>query len=146
MQESDKSICITEGEFDAMAVHQKLNIPTVSLPNGTNHLPVSLLPFFERFEIIYIWLDADEPGRAAAQKFARKLGPNRCLLIDGRRLDENGPKDANEALKNDTCFKTLFSQAKTVNDQNVLRVSDIKEQILFRIRNEKQLANGRSTT
>lgn len=144
MQESDKSICITEGEFDAMAVHQKLNIPTVSLPNGTNHLPVSLLPFFERFEIIYIWLDADEPGRAAAQKFARKLGPNRCLLIDGRRLDENGPKDANEALKNDTCFKTLFSQAKTVNDQNVLRVSDIKEQILFRIRNEKQLAGIQS--
>ena len=66
IKDTDSSICITEGEFDAMAVNQQLNIPTVSLPNGSNHLPVSLLPFFERFEIIYLWLDADEPGRAAA--------------------------------------------------------------------------------
>ena len=66
IKDTDNSICITEGEFDAMAVNQQLKIPTVSLPNGSNHLPVSLLPFFERFEIIYLWLDADEPGRAAA--------------------------------------------------------------------------------
>lgn len=68
---SDKIVCITEGEFDAMAVHQATGIPAVSLPNGTNSLPIELVPFFDRFEQIYLWLDADEPGRAAAQKIAK---------------------------------------------------------------------------
>ena len=47
---SDKIVCITEGEFDAMAVHQDTGIPAVSLPNGTNSLPIELVPFFDRFE------------------------------------------------------------------------------------------------
>ena len=64
-------MCITEGEFDAMAVHQMLNIPAVSLPNGSHSLPEELVPFFERFERIYLWMDADEPGRTAAKKFAK---------------------------------------------------------------------------
>ena len=38
--EQDKSIVITEGEFDAMAVYQETGIPAVSLPNGANHLPM----------------------------------------------------------------------------------------------------------
>lgn len=64
-------MCITEGEFDAMAVHQMLHIPAVSLPNGSHSLPEELVPFFDRFERIYLWMDADEPGRTAAQKFAK---------------------------------------------------------------------------
>lgn len=70
IKEKDKVICITEGEFDAMAVTQDTGIPAVSLPNGTNSLPIELLPFFDRFEYIWLWLDADEPGRAATQKIA----------------------------------------------------------------------------
>lgn len=31
---------ITEGEYDAMAVHQETGLPAISLPNGANHLPV----------------------------------------------------------------------------------------------------------
>ena len=39
------------------------------------------------------------------------------MIIDGRRIDDNGPKDANEALKRDNIdFKSLFSEAKTLND------------------------------
>lgn len=70
VSESDKAIVITEGEFDAMAVYQETGLPTVSLPNGANHFPVQFLPFFERFERIYLWMDADEVGRSAAEKFA----------------------------------------------------------------------------
>jgi twinkle protein len=40
VNEQDKSIVITEGEFDAMAVYQETGIPAVSLPNGANHLPM----------------------------------------------------------------------------------------------------------
>jgi twinkle protein len=53
-----------------MAVYQETGLPSVSLPNGANNLPIQFLPFFERFERIYLWLDADEVGRNAAEKFA----------------------------------------------------------------------------
>lgn len=68
--DTDKVIVITEGEFDAMAVHQETGLPCVSLPNGANSLPLSLLKFFERFERIYLWLDADEVGQNAVEKFS----------------------------------------------------------------------------
>lgn len=71
VKETDEIICITEGEFDAMSVTQSTGIPAVSLPNGTNSLPLELLPFFDRFKQIYLWLDADEPGRAATKKIAK---------------------------------------------------------------------------
>jgi twinkle protein len=97
--ENDKSIVITEGEFDAMAVYQETGIPSVSLPNGANHLPIAFLPFFDKFERIYLWMDADEAGRNSAEKFASKLGSKRTLIIDSRMQDPNGPKDANDALR-----------------------------------------------
>ena len=50
LKKTDKIVIITEGEFDAMAVYQKTKIPAVSLPNGTNSLPMELVPFFDRFE------------------------------------------------------------------------------------------------
>ena len=71
VNEDDKIIVITEGEFDAMAVHQETGLPCVSLPNGANSLPISLLKFFERFERIYLWLDADEVGQNAVEKFSK---------------------------------------------------------------------------
>jgi twinkle protein len=73
VNEDDKIIVITEGEFDAMAVHQETGLPCVSLPNGANSLPISLLKFFERFERIYLWLDADEVGQNAVEKFSKVI-------------------------------------------------------------------------
>jgi hypothetical protein len=57
-----------------------------------------LLPFFERFERIYLWMDADLAGQTAAEKFAKKFGLGRTLIINAREGDKDGPKDANEAL------------------------------------------------
>ena len=91
-----------------MAVHQETGIPAVSLPNGTNSLPIELVPFFDKFKQIYLWLDADEPGRAAAHKISKKLGPSKCYIIDSRLYSDEGPKDANEALKEGHTFLDFF--------------------------------------
>lgn len=127
-----------------MAVHQETGIPTVSLPNGTNSLPIELVPFFDRFKQIYLWLDADEPGRAAASKISKKLGPNKCYIIDSRLYSDEGPKDANDALKEGLTFLDFFQKSKTVNDHRMVTVTDIKQQLLYRMRNEKQLAGIQS--
>jgi len=87
----DKIICITEGEFDAMAVYQETGISSVSLPNGTNSLPIELVPFFDRFKQIYLWLDADEPGRAAATKIANVSQLASQLLLINYRLTNPQP-------------------------------------------------------
>ena len=75
---------ITEGEYDAMAVHQETNFPTISLPQGAAHLPKQLIKFFDRFDQIYLWLDADELGIRSAEKHAKTLGPQRTIIIDPR--------------------------------------------------------------
>jgi 5S rRNA maturation endonuclease (ribonuclease M5) len=40
------------------------------------------MDFFDRFEKIYLWLDADEVGKRSAEKFAEVLGSNRTIIID----------------------------------------------------------------
>ena len=70
-----RSIVLTEGEYDAMAVFQATGVPALSLPNGCQSLPVEILPLLERFEKIYLWMDNDVPGREGAEKFAKKVGP-----------------------------------------------------------------------
>ena len=74
-------LIITEGEFDAMAVYQATGRPAVSLPNGCRSFPTELLVLLEKFDTIYLWMDNDGPGREGAEMFARKLGVERCLLV-----------------------------------------------------------------
>ena len=88
---SERSIVITEGEYDAMAVSQALHtlpaedplraVPCVSLPNGCNSLPTELVHTLDAFHTIYLWMDNDASGQAACEKFTRKLGMSRCLIV-----------------------------------------------------------------
>lgn len=87
-----KSIIITEGEYDAMAVSQGLHlsckandsllkIPCISLPNGCNSLPNELVSMLDQYQNIYLWMDNDKSGQNAIEKFTRKLGIGRCLIV-----------------------------------------------------------------
>ncbi|KAL7536825.1 hypothetical protein ACHAXR_007420, partial [Thalassiosira sp. AJA248-18] len=90
-------LIITEGEFDAMAVYQATGRPAVSLPNGCRSLPMEVLVLLERFDTIYLWMDNDGPGREGAEMFARKLGVERCLLVQpsGKRGWNDGGLNGN---------------------------------------------------
>ena len=70
-----------------MAVHQATGMLAISLPNGANSLPISLLPQLEQFKRIYLWMDADEAGMQGAKRFAEKLGINRTYIVNSRRHD-----------------------------------------------------------
>jgi twinkle protein len=77
VQPSDRAIVITEGEYDAMSVHQ-LNpgFPVLSLPAGSSNLTWIENDFdtLQRFEKIYICTDADEAGEKCAVEMAKRLG------------------------------------------------------------------------
>lgn len=69
-KDTDKTIVLTEGEFDAMAVYQQTGIPALSLPQGATNLPESLIPYLKRFEKIVLWMDNDEAGILNTSKIA----------------------------------------------------------------------------
>ncbi|KAL7511257.1 hypothetical protein ACHAXN_008154 [Cyclotella atomus] len=135
-------IIITEGEFDAMAVYQATGRPAVSLPNGCRSLPMEVLVLLERFDTVYLWMDNDGPGREGAEMFARKMGVERCLLVQpggmrGRPAGTNGsvspPKDANEALLQGWDINELLSESSELPHERILKFSDLRDQVLHEI-------------
>ena len=134
-----KTIVITEGEYDALAVHQSTGLYAISLPNGASHLPIQLLPWLEQFQRIYLWLDDDLAGREAALKFAKKLGIKRTFIVKTRDLDGNGPKDANEALLTCTTedMKKFITSAKPIAEENITTFRELREDVYNKILKHK---------
>jgi len=108
-------VVLTEGEFDAMAVHQATGMPAISLPNGAGNLPVEVLPLLERFSRIYLWMDHDTAGVEAIPKFVKKLGMARTYVVSGQAFDSDGcpvvHKDANDAMRNGADLKAMLQSA-----------------------------------
>jgi len=144
-------IIVTEGEFDAMAVCQATGRPAVSLPNGCRSLPQEVLVLLEKFDTIYLWMDNDGPGREGAEMFARKLGVERCLLVqpsgnrgwkEGMTNDGNvkppPPKDANEALLQGWNIHELLEESSELPHERILRFSDLRDQVIHEIVNPEK--------
>lgn len=121
-------IVLTEGEYDAMAVAQATGRPAVSLPNGCRSLPVPVLPLLERFDKIYLWMDNDLPGQEGAEQFAKKLGLNRCYIVQCRDA-----KDANEALLQGLDLSQYLDQAKLVPHDRLLTFADLRSEVLHEL-------------
>lgn len=90
-------IFITEGEIDAMSIHQ-YGGPALSVPFGAGtgeklRWIETEYPHLERFEDIYLCFDNDEAGQECVQEIASRLGLHRCKVI------KLPMKDANECLK-----------------------------------------------
>lgn len=119
LAEDSTAVVITEGEFDAMAVYQATNLPSISLPSGASSLPLQLLPYIEKVERIYLWMDNDEIGQINLETFANKLGVNRTYIV---RVDpSHGVKDANDCLRKDAALiREAIMQAKTMPSQNIV--------------------------
>ena len=136
-----KSIVLTEGEYDAMAVYQATGVPAVSLPNGCRSLPVEVLPLLERFEKIYIWMDNDVPGQEGVEKFAKKLGTSRSLIVRTTPSDGSpGPKDANDALREGYDIRKFIESARPLPHKEILTFNELRQEIRQEIENPQQVA------
>ena len=129
-------IVLTEGEYDAMAVFQATGRPAISLPNGCRSLPVEVLPMLERFEKIFLWMDNDVPGREGAEQFAKKIGINRCYLVQPNpsKYGDMAPKDANDALLHGFDLDELIMDAEISPHERILSFGDLRSQVLHEIR------------
>jgi DNA primase (bacterial type) len=140
--EDAKEIVLTEGEYDAMAVYQATGRPAVSLPNGCRSLPVEVLPMLERFETIYLWMDSDVPGREGAEQFAKKIGVNRCLLVQPEPSVDglSPPKDANEALLRGMDLDEMIMKASVLPHERILTFRELRGQVLHEMLNPNEYA------
>ena len=118
-------IVLTEGEYDAMAVWQATGKPAVSLPNGCRSLPVQVLPLLERFTKVYLWMDNDAPGQDGAEKFAKKIGLNRCYIVQCRDA-----KDANDALRAGLNIESILNEASLVPHERIVTFEDLRSEVL----------------
>lgn len=91
--DGQRTIAITEGEIDAMTLHQ-VGIPALSVNAGAgNHQWIeNEWENLEQFSDILIFFDGDEAGEKGAAEVIRRLGLERCRRV---RLTH---KDANEYL------------------------------------------------
>ncbi|KAK4534647.1 hypothetical protein CDCA_CDCA02G0672 [Cyanidium caldarium] len=139
-----ESVVLTEGEFDAMAVHQATGMAAVSLPNGARSLPPQLLPLLEGFRKIYLWLDDDIPGQEGACQFARKLGMQRCLLVGSG--NGAGPKDANEALLKGMDLQEILRKARPLPHERIVTFAELRDEVQRELANPQQVRGIQSVT
>jgi twinkle protein len=99
----------------------------------------------EKFEKIYLWMDDDVPGREGAEKFAKKLGPDRCLIV---RPNGSGPspKDANEALLSKINMRELIENATPLPHKEILTFSEVRHELRHQLANPMQAAGKQFST
>jgi len=124
---TSKECIVVEGEIDCMTFCEVGLWNCVSVPNGSTLKGVNLeyldncIEYFENKDVIYLGLDNDEAGQNVQNEFIRRLGAERCRLID-----YSDCKDANEYLlkygKDE--LKRLIETAKELPIEGVSSVLD----------------------
>jgi len=129
---------ITEGEMDALALHEAGIKPVISVPNGatlnSNNLDYldNCIDYFEDKEKIILAVDADEAGQALRYEFIRRLGAEVCYLVDF-----NGNKDPNDFLIEHGAdkLKKVIMSATQVPLEGVSTLRDLEADLLDFVHN-----------
>jgi len=130
-----KYLTITEGECDAMAVHELFQgkYAVVSIKTGSAGAVKDIresIEFVESFENVVLCFDNDKAGREATKKVARIIKPGKVRIM----ALPNGFKDANDMLKQKKFaeFTQAWWDAKTYTPSGILDLSSKKDEWLNR--------------
>jgi twinkle protein len=129
--DDQRVIYLTEGEIDAMSMYD-YGYPAMSVPfggGGGNKQDWIENEFdrLDRFEVIYLCLDNDEPGELAVEEIAKRLGRHRCQVV---RLPR---KDANECLVDGVSqadIDAAIAAAQTMDPEMLRRASDYLDNVI----------------
>lgn len=122
-----RTVAITEGEIDAMTLHQA-GIPALSVNAGAgNHQWIeSDWERLERFSEILVCFDDDDAGRKGAAEVVQRLGPERCKVV------KFGAKDANQWLVDGACgedFHSAITDAKPLDPAELVSMAEVMGQV-----------------
>lgn len=125
---------IVEGEIDCLTLHECGITNVVSVPNGTPPSGQIQLKYldncwqeFENKTKIIIFVDNDDPGKHLKEELARRLGKDRCWMVEY----PEGCKDANEVLlkHGKGMIQSMIEQAKRWPIEGILTVEDVYEEV-----------------
>jgi len=140
-----RTVAITEGEIDAMTLYQ-LGVPALSVPFGggkgdKQRWIESEFEHLERFDTVYLCLDADQPGKEATEVIAERLGRHRCKVVDLPA----GVKDANDLLGAAVTpedVKRLFASARTLDPAELKAAQAYVEDVLQQFYPSERAVSG----
>lgn len=127
-------VVITEGEIDAMSLYQVNVFSCISVPNGASKGSLRMeyldncADKFEHLKKIVLCTDNDEPGLVLREELSRRLGRDRCFIVDY----PEGCKDSNEVLikKGSVVLRKMIDEAKPYPIEDISTPKDYLEQIL----------------
>ena len=126
MTKEARYVVITEGEIDALTVAE-WGHPALSIPSGVKNLDWIEHDYdaLTRFDRIFLFTDADEPGHACAEAIADRLGRERCFRV----ILPYGLKDANEAeTSGQFCgpdFDECIAKARTLDPAELRNAAEM---------------------
>lgn len=134
-----RGVVITEGEIDAMSVHNA-SYPALSIPSGVKNTEWISLEFdhLERFDDIVLMFDMDDAGQGMVAEVAKRLGLERV------RLAQLPLKDANEMLKEgrDEELLQAIADAKPLDPKELKSAKDFEEQVIRAMSGEDEAEYG----
>lgn len=122
-----RAIAITEGEIDAMTLHQ-CGIPALSVNQGAGaHQWIENdWDRLERFSEIFVCFDDDQAGQKGASEVVQRLGIERCRIVTF------GAKDANQWLQDGASgedFHSALKGAKYMDPEELVSIADFFAQV-----------------
>lgn len=129
--ENSREVVICEGEIDALS-WAAYGFPALSVPFGggggaKQQWIENEYERLQRFEKIYLALDMDEPGEAAAKEIASRLGRHRCYRVSIPQKDSN-------ACLVDGVSKAVMQEAvrtaASLDPEGLRRPTDFEEQVV----------------
>ncbi|KAI8877809.1 P-loop containing nucleoside triphosphate hydrolase protein [Backusella circina FSU 941] len=139
------TLILTRRELEAMAAYQETGIPAVSIPTDNYQLQESVLPLLDRFSRIYVWMDDDVDGQLAAERFVHKIGDSKCMLVNTRLGESEGPVTAYDALQSAKDLKSIIASSKRIKHDQIVDFSDLKEEVYNEILHPDQTRGIQST-
>ena len=132
MQSGGRQIVVTEGEIDAMSVHQAMNNswPAVSISSGaaSAHKDVQkAAAWLEQFERVVFCFDMDDPGREAAVEGARIITPGKAYIAE---LPLKDASDMVQANRSKELVQAIWN-ARQYRPDGILSVSELKAKAIL---------------
>lgn len=132
--ENETEAIIVEGEIDCLSLHESGFYNVVSVPNGagTGLQQLKYLDncwqYFEGKVKIILFTDNDEPGLRLREEISRRLGRDRCFIVEYPK----DCKDANEILvkHGKGMVRSIIEQAKSWPIQGLINVEDVYDTVV----------------
>lgn len=134
--EGVEEIILTEGELKTVALCQMGFANAIGMTGGVQNFKPAWVDQLERFQKIYLCLDADDAGQKGARELGQRLGLDRCyniVLPDAKDPDEYFFEKGHTADD----FRALMAKAKKMDVQNVMSVTTALAQLATEIEMEE---------